>query len=135
MKKLKPLITILIGFLIIFLTITNIENEKTLSSLSPSINLSNAINNDLEELKKNGQLPDSVFNSISSIKLNTGSLADQKIKPTIKIKTKSDGKYALELTFLNENPNEKTGRYLIQFSVYDRSTKNLEWEKFRIYNR
>lgn len=136
MKNIKAFIIILTGFLTLFFPIINFENVKNLSSLSNSQNiLTNSINNDFFKLKNSGQLPESLFNSISNIELNSTSPEYQKIKADLSIKTKLDGKYILELTILEENPIEKNGRHLIQFSVYDKATKNLKWEKFRLYKR
>lgn len=111
-------------------------DEEDLSSTMPSKQmLATIINKDLLDLKNSGTIPAELIESIHSVKLNSTMFEDPTFRPQIFIKRIPDGKYDLELTLLNENPKEKNGRYLIQYSIYDSKSKNLKWEKFRIYNR
>lgn len=136
MKKVVSAILFISGFaLIYFCTSNDSNNEESFSSLlEPEVILSNAIHKDLSELKNNGELPEQ-WESLKSVKINTEMLGSSNLKPQLKISTKSDGKFLLECTILNENPSSKDGRYLVKYSIYDSKNNNQLWERFRLYKR
>lgn len=136
MKKTLSVILFITGFTFIYFSIPNeTNNEENLSSMmTPEAILTNAINKDLLELKNKGELPEE-WNSLKSIKINTGMLGADNVKPEIKISTKSNGKFFLECVILNENPLSKDGRYLVKYSIYDNKNNNQLWERFRFYKR
>jgi len=135
MKKVFGIILILFGFTYVFLHLTknSLEISDLSSQLEPGAILADAINKDLIELKKKGELPEQ-WNSLSSVTVNIDHIKSIDIKSSLGINTNPKGKFNLECTFFNEDPAAGKGRYLVKFSIYDQSQNEL-WEKFRLYNR
>ncbi len=134
MKKIFSIIFITLGATIITLSLHQSEWSEDLSShLNSEQMLIEAINKDLVELKKNGELPEQ-WNSIKYITINNEFFESMNLKKELAVVTTIDGQYSLNCTVLNENPTSRDGRYLIKFTINENKSNNQIWEKFRLYN-